>query len=142
MDDIEEINMDGTFYVYLKVPHSSGYNKEGLDSLKSLDSSSSSESSDSSNNSNTVGGGPHGANLYLDKNGMPPQQLVGTGIYAKTGIGQVVYSSEAIKFGPEYDDVTGLNYYYLLYQVVEPSHFVSSNVSYFSFRLLLKIERI
>lgn len=121
VDDIEEINMDGTFYVYLKVPHSSGYNKEGLDSLKSLDSSSSSESSDSSNNSSTVGGGPHGANLYLDKNGMPPQQLVGTGIYAKTGIGQVVYSSEAIKFGPEHDETTGLNYYYLLYAIVTNS---------------------
>ena len=121
VDDIEEINMDGTFYVYLKVPHSSGYNKEGLDSLKSLDSSSSSESSESSNNSSTVGGGPHGANLYLDKNGMPPQQLVGTGIYAKTGVGQVVYSSEAIKFGPEHDETTGLNYYYLLYAIVTNS---------------------
>ena len=121
VDDIEEINMDGTFYVYLKVPHSSGYNKEGLDSLKSLNSSSSSESSDSSNNSVTVGGGPYGANLYLDENGMPPQKLIGTGIYAKTGIGQVVYSSEAIKFGPEYDETTGLNYYYLLYAIVTNS---------------------
>ena len=121
VDDIEEINMDGTFYVYLKVPHSSGYNKEGLDSLKSLDSSESSESSESSNNSSTVGGGPHGANLYLDENGMPPQKLVGTGIYAKTGIGQVVYSSEAIKFGPEHDETTGLNYYYLLYAIVTNS---------------------
>ena len=118
IDGIEEINMDGTFYVYLKVPHSSVYNKEGLDSLKSLDSS---ESSESSNNSDTVGGGPHGANLYLDENGMPPQQLVGTGIYAKTGIGQVVYSSEAIKFGPEYDETTRLNYYYLLYAIVTNS---------------------
>ena len=120
-DELEEINMDGTFYVYLKVPHSSGYNKEGLDSLKSLDSSSSSESSESSNNSGTEGGGPYGANLYLDENGMPPQKLIGTGIYAKTGIGQVVYSSEAIKFGPEHDETTGLNYYYLLYAIVTNS---------------------
>lgn len=117
VDAIEEINMDGTFYVYLKVPHSSGYNKEGLDSLKSLDSSSSSESS---NNSNTKGNGIHNANLDLDENGMP-LQLVGTGIYAKTGIGQVVYSSEAIKFGPEYDETTRLNYYYLLYAIVTNS---------------------
>ena len=120
VDDIEEINMDGTFYVYLKVPHSSGYNKEGLDSLKSLDSSSSSESSESSNNSDIWGNGIHHANLDLDENGMP-LQLVGTGIYAKTGIGQVVYSSEAIKFGPEYDETTGLNYYYLLYAIVTNS---------------------
>ena len=112
--------MDGTFYVYLKVPHSSGYNKEGLDSLKSLDSSSSSESSESSNNPDIKGKGIHNANLDLDKNGMP-LQLVGTGIYAKTGIGQVVYSSEAIKFGPEYDETTGLNYYYLLYAIVTNS---------------------
>ena len=117
VDDIEEINMDGTFYVYLKVPHSSGYNKEGLDSLKSLDSSSSSESS---SNSDIKGNGIHNANLDLDENGMP-LQLVGTGIYAKTGIGQVVYSSEAIKFGPEYDETTGLNYYYLLYAIVTNS---------------------
>lgn len=116
-DELEEINMDGTFYVYLKVPHSSGYNKEGLDSLKSLDSSSSSESS---SNSDIKGNGIHYANLDLDKNGMP-LQLVGTGIYAKTGIGQVVYSSEAIKFGPEYDETTGLNYYYLLYAIVTNS---------------------
>ena len=114
VDDIEEINMDGTFYVYLKVPHSSGYNKEGLDSLKSLDSS------ESSNNSDTKGNGIHYANLDLDKNGIP-LQLVGTGIYAKTGIGQVVYSSEAIKFGPEHDETTGLNYYYLLYAIVTNS---------------------
>ena len=120
VDDIEEINMDGTFYVYLKVPHSSGYNKEGLDSLKSLDSSSSSESSESSNNSDIWGNGIHHANLDLDENGMP-LQLVGTGIYAKTGIGQVIYSSEAIKFGPEYDETTGLNYYYLLYAIVTNS---------------------
>ena len=119
-DELEEINMDGTFYVYLKVPHSSGYNKEGLDSLKSLDSSSSSESSESSNNSDIWGNGIHHANLDLDKNGMP-LQLVGTGIYAKTGIGQVVYSSEAIKFGPEHDETTGLNYYYLLYAIVTNS---------------------
>lgn len=117
VDAIEEINMDGTFYVYLKVPHSSGYNKEGLDSLKSWDSSSSSESS---NNSNTKGNGIHNANLDLDENGMP-LQLIGTGIYAKTGIGQVVYSSEAIKFGPEHDETTGLNYYYLLYAIVTNS---------------------
>ena len=116
-DELEEINIDGTFYVYLKVPHSSGYNKEGLDSLKSLDSSSSSESS---SNSDIKGNGIHYANLDLDKNGMP-LQLVGTGIYAKTGIGQVVYSSEAIKFGPEYDETTGLNYYYLLYAIVTNS---------------------
>ena len=116
-DELEEINMDGTFYVYLKVPHSSGYNKEGLDSLKSLDGSSSSESS---SNSDIKGNGIHYANLDLDKNGMP-LQLVGTGIYAKTGIGQVVYSSEAIKFGPEYDETTGLNYYYLLYAIVTNS---------------------
>ena len=119
-DELEEINMDGTFYVYLKVPHSSGYNKEGLDSLKSLDSSSSSESSESSNNPDIKGKGIHNANLDLDKNGMP-LQLVGTGIYAKTGIGQVVYSSEAIKFGPEHDETTGLNYYYLLYAIVTNS---------------------
>ena len=50
-----------------------------------------------------------------------PLQLVGTGIYAKTGIGQVVYSSEAIKFGPEHDETTGLNYYYLLYAIVTNS---------------------
>lgn len=117
VDDIEEINMDGTFYVYLKVPHSSGYNKEGLDSLKSLDSSSSSSSSDTPIN---PGNGIHNANLDLDENGMP-LQLVGTGIYAKTGIGKVVYSSEAIKFGPEYDETTGLNYYYLLYAIVTNS---------------------
>ena len=116
-DKLEEINMDGTFYVYLKVPHSSGYNKEGLDSLKSLDSSSSSESS---NNPDIKGKGIHNANLDLDKNGMP-LQLVGTGVYAKTGIGQVVYSSEAIKFGPEHDETTGLNYYYLLYAIVTNS---------------------
>ena len=116
-DKLEEINMDGTFYVYLKVPHSSGYNKEGLDSLKSLDSS---ESSESSNNPDIKGNGIHYANLDLDKNGMP-LQLVGTGIYAKTGIGQVVYSSEAIKFGPEHDETTGLNYYYLLYAIVTNS---------------------
>lgn len=116
-DELEEINMDGTFYVYLKVPHSSGYNKEGLDSLKSLNSSSSSESS---SNSDIKGNGIHYANLDLDKNGMP-LQLVGTGIYAKTGIGQVVYSSEAIKFGPEHDETTGLNYYYLLYAIVTNS---------------------
>lgn len=114
IDDIEEINMDGTFYVYLKVPHSSGYNKEGLDSLKSLDSSSSSDTPIN------PGNGIHNANLDLDENGMP-LQLVGTGIYAKTGIGQVVYSSEAIKFGPEYDETTGLNYYYLLYAIVTNS---------------------
>lgn len=114
VDAIEEINMDGTFYVYLKVPHSSGYNKEGLDSLKSLDSSSSSDTPINSGN------GIHNANLDLDENGMP-LQLVGTGIYAKTGIGQVVYSSEAIKFGPEYDETTGLNYYYLLYAIVTNS---------------------
>ena len=114
VDDIEEINMDGTFYVYLKVPHSSGYNKEGLDSLKSLDSSSSSDTPIN------PGNGIHNANLDLDENGMP-LQLVGTGIYAKTGIGQVVYSSEAIKFGPEYDETTGLNYYYLLYAIVTNS---------------------
>lgn len=114
VDDIEEINMDGTFYVYLKVPHSSGYNKEGLDSLKSLDSSS------SSNTPINPGNGLHNANLDLDENGMP-LQLVGTGIYAKTGIGKVVYSSEAIKFGPEYDETTGLNYYYLLYAIVTNS---------------------
>ena len=119
-DELEEINMDGTFYVYLKVPHSSGYNKEGLDSLKSLDSSSGSESSESSNNPDIKGKGIHNANLDLDKNGMP-LQLVGTGIYAKTGIGQVVYSSEAIKFGPEHDETTGLNYYYLLYAIVTNS---------------------
>ena len=119
-DELEEINMDGTFYVYLKVPHSGGYNKEGLDSLKSLDSSSSSESSESSNNPDIKGKGIHNANLDLDKNGMP-LQLVGTGIYAKTGIGQVVYSSEAIKFGPEHDETTGLNYYYLLYAIVTNS---------------------
>ena len=113
-DELEEINMDGTFYVYLKVPHSSGYNKEGLDSLKSLDSSSSSDTSIN------PGNGIHNANLDLDKNGMP-LQLVGTGIYAKTGIGQVVYSSEAIKFGPEHDETTGLNYYYLLYAIVTNS---------------------
>lgn len=114
VDAIEEINMDGTFYVYLKVPHSSGYNKEGLDSLKSLDSSSSSDTPIN------PGNGIHNANLDLDENGMP-LQLVGTGIYAKTGIGQVVYSSEAIKFGPEYDETTGLNYYYLLYAIVTNS---------------------
>lgn len=114
VDDIEEINMDGTFYVYLKVPHSSGYNKEGLDSLKSLDSSSSSDTPIN------PGNGIHNANLDLDENGMP-LQLVGTGIYAKTGIGKVVYSSEAIKFGPEYDETTGLNYYYLLYAIVTNS---------------------
>ena len=114
IDDIEEINMDGTFYVYLKVPHSSGYNKEGLDSLKSLDNSSSSDTPIN------PGNGIHNANLDLDENGMP-LQLVGTGIYAKTGIGQVVYSSEAIKFGPEYDETTGLNYYYLLYAIVTNS---------------------
>ena len=114
VDDIEEINMDGTFYVYLKVPHSSGYNKEGLDSLKSLNSSSSSDTPIN------PGNGIHNANLDLDENGMP-LQLVGTGIYAKTGIGQVVYSSEAIKFGPEYDETTGLNYYYLLYAIVTNS---------------------
>lgn len=114
VDDIEEINMDGTFYVYLKVPHSSGYNKEGLDSLKSLDSSSSSDTPIN------PGNGIHNANLDLDENGMP-LQLVGTGIYAKTGIGKVVYSSEAIKFGPEYDETTRLNYYYLLYAIVTNS---------------------
>lgn len=114
VDAIEEINMDGTFYVYLKVPHSSGYNKEGLDSLKSLDSSSSSDTPIN------PGNGIHNANLDLDENGMP-LQLVGTGIYAKTGIGKVVYSSEAIKFGPEYDETTGLNYYYLLYAIVTNS---------------------
>ena len=114
VDDIEEINMDGTFYVYLKVPHSSGYNKEGLDSLKSLDNSSSSDTPIN------PGNGIHNANLDLDENGMP-LQLVGTGIYAKTGIGKVVYSSEAIKFGPEYDETTGLNYYYLLYAIVTNS---------------------
>ena len=119
-DELEEINMDGTFYVYLKVPHSSGYNKEGLDSLKSLNSSSGSESSESSNNPDIKGKGIHNANLDLDKNGMP-LQLVGTGVYAKTGIGQVVYSSEAIKFGPEHDETTGLNYYYLLYAIVTNS---------------------
>lgn len=113
-DELEEINMDGTFYVYLKVPHSSGYNKEGLDSLKSLDSSSSSDTPIN------PGNGLHNANLDLDENGIP-LQLVGTGIYAKTGIGKVVYSSEAIKFGPEYDETTGLNYYYLLYAIVTNS---------------------
>lgn len=113
-DELEEINMDGTFYVYLKVPHSSGYNKEGLDSLKSLDSSSSLDTPIN------PGNGLHNANLDLDENGMP-LQLVGTGIYAKTGIGKVVYSSEAIKFGPEYDETTGLNYYYLLYAIVTNS---------------------
>lgn len=98
-DELEEIYMDGTFYVYLKVPYSNEY---------------------STNNEDLVGSGPHYANLYLNEEGAP-QQMLGSGKYAKTGIGQVVYSSEAIKFGPEYDDVTGLSYYYLLYAIVTDS---------------------
>ena len=98
-DESEEIYMDGTFYVYLKVPYSDGYSRNVED---------------------LFGNGPHNANLYLNENGAP-QPMIGSGKYAKTGIGQVVYSSEAIKFGPEYDDVTGLNYYYLLYAIVTNS---------------------
>ena len=95
-DEIEEIYMDETFYVYLKVPYSSNY---------------------SSNSTDLVGTGPYGANLYINENGAP-SQMIGSGKYAKTGIGRVVYSTEAIKFGPEYDEITGLNYYYLLYAIV------------------------
>lgn len=98
-NELEEIYMDGTFYVYLKVPYSNEY---------------------SPNNEDIPGSGLYGANLYLNEEGAP-QQMLGSGKYAKTGIGQVVYSSEAIKFGPEYDDVTGLNYYYLLYAIVTDS---------------------
>ena len=98
-NELEEIYMDGTFYVYLKVPYSDGYSRNVED---------------------LEGKGLYGANLYLNENGAP-QQMLGSGKYAKTGIGQVVYSSEAIKFGPEYDDVTGLNYYYLLYAIVTDS---------------------
>ena len=98
-NELEEIYMDGTFYVYLKVPYSNGYSRNVED---------------------LEGRGLHGANLYLNENGAP-QQMLGSGKYAKTGIGQVVYSPEAIKFGPEYDDVTGLNYYYLLYAIVTDS---------------------
>ena len=98
-NELEEIYMDGTFYVYLKVPYSNEY---------------------STNSEDLVGSGLFGANLYLNEEGAP-QQMLGSGKYAKTGIGQVVYSSEAIKFGPEYDDVTGLNYYYLLYAIVTDS---------------------
>lgn len=95
-DELEEVYMDDTFYVYLKVPYSDGYSRNVED---------------------LVGSGLHDANLYLNESGAP-QPMIGSGKYAKTGIGQVVYSSEAIKFGPEYDDVTGLNYYYLLYAIV------------------------
>lgn len=95
-DKLEEVYMDDTFYVYLKVPYSDGYSRNVED---------------------LVGSGLHDANLYLNESGAP-QPMIGSGKYAKTGIGQVVYSSEAIKFGPEYDDVTGLNYYYLLYAIV------------------------
>ena len=96
-NELEEIYMDGTFYVYLKVPYSNGYSRNVED---------------------LEGGGLHGANLYLNENGVP-QQMLGSGKYAKTGIGQVVYSPEAIKFGPEYDNVTGLNYYYFFAKVLQ-----------------------
>lgn len=98
-NELEEVYMDDTFYVYLKVPYSDGYSRNVED---------------------LVGSGLHDANLYLNESGAP-QPMIGSGKYAKTGIGQVVYSSEAIKFGPEYDDVTGLNYYYLLYAIVTNS---------------------
>ena len=45
-NELEEIYMDGTFYVYLKVPYSNEY---------------------STNNEDLRGNGPHDANLYLNE---------------------------------------------------------------------------
>lgn len=96
-NEIEEVPLSDTFYVYLKVPYSKGYTIEGI---------------------NTNGGGLNGANVYITENGTLGRMRA-RGIMAKTGVGKVVYSDTAIKFGPETEN--GITYYYLLYAIVTNS---------------------
>lgn len=96
-NEIEEVPLSDTFYVYLKVPYSKGYTIEGI---------------------NTNGGGLNGANIYIAENGKLGE-MIAHGNMAKTGIGKVVYSDTAIKFGPETEN--GITYYYLLYAIVTNS---------------------
>ena len=96
-NEIEEVPLSDTFYVYLKVPYSKGY------VIKSSD---------------TNGGGLNGANIYVAENGKLGT-MTAHGIMAKTGVGKVVYSDTAIKFGPETEG--GITYYYLLYAIVTNS---------------------
>ena len=97
LNEIEEVPLSDTFYVYLKVPYSKGYTIEGI---------------------NTNGGGLNGANVYIAADGNLGD-LTARGNMAKTGVGKVVYSDTAIKFGPETEN--GITYYYLLYAIVTNS---------------------
>lgn len=96
-NEIEEIPLSDTFYVYLKVPYSKGY---------------------VIGDSDTNGGGLNGANIYVAEDGNLGT-MTAHGIMAKTGVGKVVYSDTAIKFGPETEN--GITYYYLLYAIVTNS---------------------
>ena len=97
LNEIEEVPLSDTFYVYLKVPYSKGY---------------------TIGNSDTNGGGLNGANIYITENGKLGT-MTARGNMAKTGVGKVVYSDTAIKFGPETEN--GITYYYLLYAIVTNS---------------------
>ena len=97
LDEIEEVPLSDTFYVYLKVPYSKEYTM---------------------GNRNTNGGGLNGANVYIAADGTLGT-MTAHGNMAKTGVGKVVYSDTAIKFGPETEN--GITYYYLLYAIVTNS---------------------
>lgn len=96
-NEIEEVPLSDTFYVYLKVPYSKEYTIDGSD---------------------TNGGGLNGANIYIAADGNLGDRTA-SGNMAKTGVGKVVYSDTAIKFGPETEN--GITYYYLLYAIVTNS---------------------
>lgn len=96
-NEIEEVPLSDTFYVYLKVPYSKEYTIDGSD---------------------TNGGGFNGANVYIAADGNLGDRTA-NGNMAKTGVGKVVYSDTAIKFGPETEN--GITYYYLLYAIVTNS---------------------
>lgn len=64
-----------------------------------------------------IGGGTNGANLYLKDGALANK--TGSGIYAKTGVGKLVYTTEAQEF--ETVDENGVTWYNLLYAIVANS---------------------
>ena len=85
-----------TYYFYFKVPFVNNIDVAGDD---------------------VIGGGTNGANLYL-KDGTLANKT-GSGIYAKTGVGKLIYTTEAQEF--ETVDENGVTWYNLLYAIVANS---------------------
>lgn len=103
----ETLDLDTeTYYVYFKVPYIN------VDASVNL--------------ADNAGSQDYGANVYFEQSSEVDSggyilTSGGAGKYAKTGIGEIYYSTEAHEFEEVVDEATGTKWYYLLYAIITNS---------------------